>query len=238
MPPRSSSSATAAAEPLVRKALLVETLGASFVQGQQCLGGPRRDTALFKEQQLGRLSAARSLLASASRGVRPSLLTSPASAAAFALGAATALAASALPATGAAYKAKGLVSRALEGAASDSYNESLSALHRARTRAAAAEGGGGGGGKSENKGDNANEEQHFRAVLRELRDSRRAPDYSGGFADSSASSFSSWEGEEGGGGEEASAKASFGENVDAAVFAAEAAIRAAAGLVFRAGEKL
>lgn len=237
MPPRSSSSATAAAEPLVRKALLVETLGASFVQGQQCLGGPRRDTALFKEQQLGRLSAARSLLASASRGVRPSLLTSPASAAAFALGAATALAASALPATGAAYKAKGLVSRALEGAASDSYNESLSALHRARTRAAAAEGGGG-GGKSENKGDNANEEQHFRAVLRELRDSRRAPDYSGGFADSSASSFSSWEGEEGGGGEEASAKASFGENVDAAVFAAEAAIRAAAGLVFRAGEKL
>ena len=235
---RSSSSATSSSstEPLVRKALLVETLGASFVQGQQCLGGPRRDTALFKEEQLRRLSAARSLLSSSSaaaRVVRPSLLTSPASAAAFALGAATALAASALNATGgiaggagALSRARGAVSRALEGAASDSYNDSLSALHQKSARAAA-------------------DSEQLRAVLRELRDAKRAPDYGGGgFA---ASSSSSWDGgEQGGRGHDASSEAeasflsssSLEGNVDAAVSAAEAAIRTAAGLVFRAGEKL
>ena len=266
--PRSSStrsSSSSPEEPLVRKALLIETLGASFVQGQQCLGGPRRDTALFKEEQLRRLSAARSLLASYSspsspssslssarrRVVRPSLLTSPASAAAFALGAVTALAASALPAAAAAVggaaavsRARGLVSRALEGAASDSYNGSLSALHQARAAA--------GGGA-------AADDERLRAVLRELRDAKRAPDYGGGFAASSpfsSSPFSSsplsssssplsWEEEEergAGSGRGDPAKAfsssSLEGTVDAAVSAAEAAIRAAAGLVFRAGEKL
>ena len=92
-------------------------------------------------------------------------------------------------------------------------------------------------------------------MLRELRDARRAPDYCGGFAASSSSPFSSssfsspsWD-DEGvrGGPEEDPAGASFSSfssssnlegSVDAAVSAAEAAIRAAAGLVFRAGEKL
>ena len=211
---KTSSSSSSTVEPLVRKALLVETLGASFVQGQRCLGGPRRDTALFKEEQLRRLSAARSLLSKAPRSsVRPSLLTPPASAAAFALGAVAALAASALNrAVGAGAggavvsRARGVVSRALEGAASDSYNDSLAAVQAAGTAA---------------------DHEQLRAVLRDLRDARRAPDYgSGGFAASSSSDSSS------------SSTSSFEKNVDAAVSAVEAAVRSAAGLVFRAGEKL
>lgn len=236
MPRSSSSSTTSSVAPLVRKALLVETLGTSFVQGQQCLGGPRRDTALFKEEQLRRLSAARSLLSSSPRAVRPSLLTPPASAAAFALGAVAALAASALNAAtgggagGGAFvsRARGAVSRALEGAASDSYNDSLSALYQAKSKAAGA-------------GTAADNEQ-LRAVLRELRDAKRAPDYGGGFAASSPSSSASSCEEGDAGGDNSEANASFSSslerNVDAAVSAAEAAIRAAAGLVFRAGEKL
>lgn len=233
-PPRSSSSSSSSTstEPLVRKAVLIETLGASFVQGQQCLGGPRRDTALFKEQQLQRLSMAKSLLNSASASstkvVRPSLLTSPGAAAAFAVGALTALASSALPETGgatSAFRVRGTVSRALEGAVSDSFNDSLSALHLAKTKAKT---------KGENEGSGDGDER-LRAVLRELRDARRAPDYGGGFAASASSSSSSWEGE---GGEKSARAKSFDEGVDAAVSAAEAAIRAAAGLVFRASEKL
>ena len=159
-----------------------------------------------------------------------------ASAAAFALGAVAALAASALNAAsgggagGGAFvsRARGAVSRALEGAASDSYNDSLSALYQAKTKAAGA-------------GTAADNEQ-LRAVLRELRDAKRAPDYGGGFAASSPSSSASSCEEGDAGGDNSEANASFSSslerNVDAAVSAAEAAIRAAAGLVFRAGEKL
>ena len=245
MPPRSSSTSTSSTEPLVRKALLIESLGASFVQGQQCLGGPRRDTALFKDEQLKRLSKARSLLDSSAGKrrvvIRPSLLTSPAGAAAFALGAATALASSALPSittrTAAATaaplsKLKGLVSRALEGAASDAYNDSLSALHQARASSEART-----ATKESTNGDDDNDnEQQLRAVLRELRDAKRAPDFGGGFA-ASSNSNSSWEGADVEGGEEGT-KSSLDENVAAAISAAEAGLRASAGLLFRASEKL